>query len=404
MGKVLRSLTTFASAVLFFQEASAITRYVDASVPESADGSSWEAAFQTIQEGIDASSDGDTVTVAPGTYVGIIRLQGNDITLRSTDPLDPNVVSGTIIDGNGEGPVVSFEGGETPLCVLEGFTIQNGTRSGISGKDTHATIRFNVVFNNNSVAKAGGGGVISCDGLICSNTIAHNSAIYAGGGLIGCGGSIRNNVIAWNSAGTYGGGLARCGGLIENNTVADNSAVSWGGGLAACHGVIRNCIIWANTAPGSAQISGGSRPWYSCVLGWSESGGGNIFSNPRFADMDYRLSADSPCIDAGDNQEWMRDELDRDSNPRIWGGTVDMGAYEHGSWPFRIVEVTRLRGGQRQFMWNSRSGETYIVWSCSDLLLDLWDEEATVPSQGEITSWTDPDITSARKFYRIGYD
>jgi len=52
---------------------SAATWYVDASVSESGDGKSWATAFQKIQDGVDAASHADTVTVAEGTYVENIR-------------------------------------------------------------------------------------------------------------------------------------------------------------------------------------------------------------------------------------------------------------------------------------------------------------------------------------------
>ena len=52
------------------QTAHAGTVYVDNKLSDYAghDGSSWQMAFKTIQEGVNAAADGDTVLVAPGTY------------------------------------------------------------------------------------------------------------------------------------------------------------------------------------------------------------------------------------------------------------------------------------------------------------------------------------------------
>jgi hypothetical protein len=84
--------------------------YVVGSVAESGNGTSWEQAFSTIQEGIDAASDGDAVTVAGGTYVQNVQFKGKNIALKSTDPLNSTVVENTIIDGNRAGSIVTFSG------------------------------------------------------------------------------------------------------------------------------------------------------------------------------------------------------------------------------------------------------------------------------------------------------
>jgi len=135
--------------------ATGATRYVDGAIPISGDGTSWETAFKSIQEGISFASSGDTVIVAEETYVENIRFSGKNIVLTSTDPLDPDVVANTIVDGNQAGPVVSFSGTEDQTCILAGFTIQNGRGEqggkyggGIYGQGTHATIQNNAIVRN----------------------------------------------------------------------------------------------------------------------------------------------------------------------------------------------------------------------------------------------------------------
>ena len=61
-------LSAILSTVIYVSvSASAATYYVDGSVSSSGDGTSWDTAFKTIQEGIAAAFSSDTVIVAEGT-------------------------------------------------------------------------------------------------------------------------------------------------------------------------------------------------------------------------------------------------------------------------------------------------------------------------------------------------
>src|SRR5262249_20623546 len=101
---------------------------------------------------------------------------------------------------------------------------------------------------------------------------------------------------------------------------------------------------------------------YSDVQGWTGALGGNAnfgmdpqFMNPAGCDGvsgtlddDYRPSTGSPVVDAGDRNALPTDSYDQDGDlntneilpldldraPRVFGGVVDMGAYEvHGTYP-----------------------------------------------------------------------
>src|SRR5262245_35991326 len=74
---------------------------------------------------IHAAADGDIVLAAPGTYVERINFKGKAILVTSSG--GANV---TTIDGNLNGPVVTFATGETSASVLSGFTITHGMYSG----------------------------------------------------------------------------------------------------------------------------------------------------------------------------------------------------------------------------------------------------------------------------------
>jgi parallel beta-helix repeat protein len=189
--------------------------------------------FPTIQDAINASVNGDTVIVRPGTYVENIDFVGKAVTVTSEQGALP-----TTIDGNRAGSVVTFQSGENASSVLEGFTLTNGDNSD-------------------------GGGGIHCLGssspTILNNTITGNTARRGGGIYVYHSfPAITNNAIMGNAATKRGGGIC-CqqfsSPTIMSNTLTGNSAFD-GGGLY-CHRsspAITNNIIKENTAKYGAGI------------------------------------------------------------------------------------------------------------------------------------------------------
>ena len=82
--------------------------------------------YPAIQNAIDASTSGDVILVSPGVYNENINFRGKAITVSSTNPADPNVVSNTVIHAVAKRSAVTFANRETPRSVLTGFTITGG--------------------------------------------------------------------------------------------------------------------------------------------------------------------------------------------------------------------------------------------------------------------------------------
>lgn len=271
------------------------------------------APYSTIQSAINASVDGDTVVVMPGTYIENIDMLGKAITLTGTAPMDNNIVNSTIIMGETANSIIRCVSGEGNDTVINGFTIVNGFASLGGG-----------MYNENSSP------------------------------------AITNCLFCGNSSSNYGGGMhnENSSPAIINCTFINNTS-NYGGGISNINSSPRvsNCIMWGNDAVnGGNEVynnssdpnfmkcdiagSGGSVAWDSS---FGIDGGGNIDADPKFVDADgadntpgtvddnLRLQLGSPCIDAGINSALP------DGNERIIDGdcdgtaTVDMGAYEF-SW------------------------------------------------------------------------
>jgi len=105
--------------------------------------------FETIQEAIDASQDGDTVRVRPGIYEGDINFWDKNIWLESSD--GPEV---TIIDATLRTWGVLVDGEQDTTSGIRGFAITNAEFWGI-GLDYRASPKI----LNNIISLSGSSGI-----------------------------------------------------------------------------------------------------------------------------------------------------------------------------------------------------------------------------------------------------
>jgi len=220
----------------------------------------------TIQSAINVAAIGDTVLVAPGTYVENINFGGKAITVRSESGAQD-----TIIDGGNANPVVTFTSRVGRDSALNGFTLQNGRGGeggGVTVEDSSPTITNNVI-KNNQACDGGGIGIGFGSPLIRLNTITGNGNNFCSGG--GGGGiSIRgassveilDNVISDNVS-TNGGGISMFGAgtpIIKRNIIKGNNAMGGqGGGLYMVN--VSDALIVQNLITGNQAVSGGGLYW-----------------------------------------------------------------------------------------------------------------------------------------------
>lgn len=330
---------------------------------------------ETIQIGILVSRSGDTVMVAPGEYVENLRIRTPVFLIGNPD--DPASV---IIDGcNGgdSGSVIYSNIEARGRLVITGFTICNGTGTlneqgtfagAYYGRDDFATIFDHCIIRDNSafrfgIAYVGWWGWN--EGEIRHAPRFRHCEFYrneSGGALIYYNGSLvipeeeplfefctfREN---------RGRGVispVTCNPCVVDHCSFVDNDVSWVITNDNTRLLITNSISWGNERDGNMSYiyGGGVSDNFRLTISWSDIEGGedalrgryfvyeenNINAAPIFINPDngdYHLSADSPCIDAGD-PESLRDPD---------GTRADMGAYYYHQGPGLVVSSDSLHFG-----------------------------------------------------------
>ncbi|MGA1841159.1 MAG: right-handed parallel beta-helix repeat-containing protein [bacterium] len=221
--------------------------------------------------------------------------------------------------------------------IIENCTIRNNNQNGIYCNFSSPTIKHCSINNNSN------------SGIYCNYsspdifqcTISLNSSQNGGGIYCNQNSSpnIKNCIINWNIA-SNGGGIHCINSSPEINhcTITENLAHS-GGGIGCNDNSspsITNSILWNNLPD---EISGcTSAVSFSNIQIKEEEvypGTGNINEDPLFADTkdgDFHLQSNSPCIDAGDPNSMLLEDLDAIQRPQDgdWNGESisDMGACE----------------------------------------------------------------------------
>ena len=374
-------MTAVFVTALFALNAHAATRYVRSDGNDSNNGTTWALAKKTINSAVSASAAGDEVVVTNGTY-GVISTSNKSITIRSVNGADV-----TIIDGGGKNRCATLGSAGQTNTVLTGFTLYNGRAERINGGGAHGgtlnecDLYYNsAVFDLNFVNSGGhgggaygsrlnncwlvgngsgwyGGGASDCTLNNCF--VLENFSVLRGGGVYNS--TVNNSILAWNETAQGGGGSFD--GTLNNCTVFENFAGTAGGGGGSNGGTLNNCIVWGNKDKNNAvnNYSGGTFR-YSCTTPLP-GGTGNITSDPLFLDAAngyFQLQSGSPCIDRGNNA-YATGAFDLNGNPRIYGSTVDMGAFEYRVAMHDFVFFQPNGWGDSVFLSDSPNGKNLVT-------------------------------------------
>ena len=339
--------------------------------------------YSTIQLGVDASSNGDTILVSSGTYYENIHITTENISLIGENK------ETTIIDGGLNGHVIKLEN-PAHQTEISNFTIRNGYSShaggGIETNGPEDVLFKNLIIHDNFASNYGGGiRFESSSGIIDSCEIFNNEAVRGSAILLSCGSEtveIKNSIIRNNGACEYGVIFSGCNLLkVSNSIISHNEAIGLGasgsdleviktlisdnandgilfwtnsvgslsilnstivnngygigfaiGGNPTGNASIKNTIIYNNS---NLDINGNTIYYpFDIFLSYSIAQN-NAFSEnaefyqennidgPPLLNDDYTLQSVSPCIDSGDPNS----ELDPD------GTRADMGAYYYHQEP-----------------------------------------------------------------------
>ena len=403
------------------------TLYVNAGVPSSGNGLSWEGAFKTLTEALETANNCghiDRILIATGAYYPtgyreaedrtrsfvIARnnlhllggFAGNDAEPRNTGKY-PTVLSGNINDASLPGDnsfhvVTLHNAGEG--VALDGLIIRDGMADGAAPHN-----RGGGIYNLN-IAEVS----------ISNTALENNTAEYGGGFYNQSGGTEFINVaVTGNTAIGGGGGFYNEAGnaLFTNATFAGNTASATGSGamgIASGTAQLDNSIVYGG-------ITGSYSGQYSLIEGTGANDRrldapplADVFKDP--ANRDYTLKAGSPAIDAGSNGLFPgldNSTGDLAGNPRLIGNAIDMGAYEfdpEGGLPVRWISFEGRLSEQKQALLTWKTEEWQVSHYEIERSIDarIFSIAGTLPAgttgSGSY-SFTDPVRVSGTVYYRI---
>ncbi|MBN1550651.1 hypothetical protein JW979_04240 [bacterium] len=261
--------------------------------------------YPTIQAGIDAAVNGDTVLIADGTYSGSgnydIDFKGKAIEVSSI-----NGPGSCVVDCQEMGRGFMFQTSEANTSILMGLTVTNGSADNFGGGAVFCNAASPLINNCRFIGNqsVGYGGAIryldmgsgNWEMLYVVDCLFENNHTNNGGGGIAIDGSLNANILRCrlvnNHASEFGGGICCWASTtyISDTIISGNITDGEGGGMYYVHGYypVTNCLLTENTANQGGAVSGdyGLKSYNCTVIGNSATDSGGAFF---VTDMEPRI-------------------------------------------------------------------------------------------------------------------
>jgi hypothetical protein len=232
--------------------------------------------YETIQEGLDAATDGDEVVVLNGTYSGPsntnLDFHGAGIRLRASTP------GGVMIDCEEESRAFLFNDGEDTLSVVDGVAVLNGLDyTGGGARIADASAKFvGCTFTDCAAHQRGGAIRVVRGGPVFESCHFGSNFANDGGAMAVEDGSVtlRGCTFAANSAEQSGGALLveESSAVVRNCSFDGNKGV-YGYPLHSSHG-------------GAARVIGSHADFVGCDFTENDARYGGALSLRRPAEVD----------------------------------------------------------------------------------------------------------------------